>query len=96
MVNYRFSSEADKDLLEIARYTIVDFGVKQARIFKEGLDDCFNSLADNHNLGRDASELIPRLKRFPYRSHTIFYRPMKKGIFIIRILSQSMDFDRHL
>lgn len=96
MGNFRFSTRAETDLLEIARYTIEHFGLKQSQLYKQELFDCFNSLSNNSNLGRSASEYIPFLKQFPYKSHTIFYRPMETGILIVKVLNQNLDFERHL
>lgn len=96
MSNFRFSTRAEADLLEIAKYTIEHFGLKQSQLYKQGLYDCFISLSNNSNLGRSASEYIPFLKQFPYKSHTIFYRPMETGILIVRVLNQSLDFERYL
>ncbi|WP_410504667.1 type II toxin-antitoxin system RelE/ParE family toxin [Maribacter sp. ACAM166] len=50
----------------------------------------------NPELGRSAAEYAPQLKRFNYKAHTIFYEPIEKGIFVVRILSQRQDFERHL
>jgi toxin ParE1/3/4 len=61
-----------------------------------GLHDLFKTLADNTNIGRDASEFYPSLKRLVYKSHMIFYLQSESGVFIVRTLSQSMDYDRHL
>lgn len=95
MGDFLLSKKADSDLLDIARFTIKKFGIQQARIDKNGLYDCFKSLAENPDLARDASEYMPNLRRFAFKSHTIFYRPMKTGISIVRVLHQNMDFDHH-
>jgi toxin ParE1/3/4 len=47
-------------------------------------------------LDRDASKFIEELKRFSYKSHTIFYLITLNGIFIIRVLSQRMDYEYNL
>ena len=33
---------------------------------------------------------------YNYKAHTIFYEPTEKGIFVVRILGQRQDFERHL
>ena len=60
------------------------------------MHDAFEVLAENMDLGRDASEFIPDLKRFSYKAHTIFYLQTTIGIYIIRVLSQRMDYDSNL
>lgn len=53
-------------------------------------------LAENPLLGRDASELIPELRRVKYQSHVIFYLKNNGQVIIIRVLRKEMDFKLHL
>jgi toxin ParE1/3/4 len=53
-------------------------------------------LADKPELGRSAAEYAPSLKRYNYKAHSVFYEPTEKGIFIVRILGQRQDFERHM
>lgn len=46
--------------------------------------------------GRSASELSSGLRRLEYQSHVVFYVPRDKGIWIVRVLHQSMDVKRHV
>jgi len=80
MGEYRITVKADDDLLDIARFTVRKFGIEQAKVYKDGLYDSFKGLADNPDLGRNASKYAPNLKRYIFKSHTIFYRPDKKGV----------------
>ncbi len=93
---YKLSNECKVDISEIYEYGIEKFGLNQAQEYLIGLHELFQTLADNTNIGRDASEFLPSLKRFVYRSHMIFYLQAVSGIFIVRTLSQSMDYERHL
>ena len=61
-----------------------------------GIHDIFQVLSDNSSLGRDASEFIMSLKRFSYKSHTIFYLATDIDILIVRVLNQSMDYENNL
>ena len=96
MAEYRLTSRAGADLAGIADYTIEAFGVEQARRYRDELEACFKSLAGNPRLGRDASQLVPGLRRFEHRSHTIFYAEEKQGVLTIRILHVGMDALHHL
>jgi len=60
------------------------------------MHEAFEVLATNMDLGRDASEFIPDLKRFSYKAHTVFYLQTSSGITIIRVLSQRMDYEHSL
>lgn len=93
---YKLSQECQIDISEIYEYGIEEFGLNQAQEYLIGLHDLFQTLTENTNSGRDASEFHPSLKRFVYKAHMIFYLQVESGIFIVRTLSQSMDYDRHL
>lgn len=95
MAEFRLSARADADLGEIADYTIEAFGIDQARNYRDGLLACFQSLAENPRIGRDAEELAPFLRRYEHRSHVVFYQPRESGVLIVRILHGSMDMPRH-
>ena len=41
-------------------------------------------------------EFVENLKRFTYKSHTVFYLNTTDGIFIIRVLNQRMDYQSSL
>ena len=96
MVDYRLSSRAASDLAEIADYTIETFGIEQARRYRDELESCFQTLADNPMIGRSADDLSANLRRYEHRSHIVFYRPIEQGILVVRVLHQRMDHPRHL
>jgi len=96
MAVYSLSSKAAADLSRIYEYSILNFGLKQAREYLTGLHERFETLAESPMQGRSASELSPDLRRLEYESHVVFYVPMAKGVRIVRVLHQSMDMKRHL
>ena len=93
---YKVSGKAESDLSKMYEYGIESFGLKQAQTYLFGIHDIFQVLSDNINLGRDASEFSFSLKRFSYKSHTIFYLATYIGILIVRLLNQSMDYEKNL
>lgn len=93
---YKLSTECEIDISDIYEYGIEKFGLKLAQEYLIGLHDIFKTLAGNSNIGRDASEFYPSLRRFVYKSHMIFYLKSKSGVFTVRTLSQSMDYELHL
>lgn len=93
---YRLSKECEIDISEIYEYGIEKFGLIQAQGYLIGLHELFQSLAGNPGMGQDSSEFYPTLKRFMYKSHMVFYLQSESGIFVVRMLSQSMDYERHL
>ncbi len=93
---YKLSCKTEIDLAAMYEFGIYKFGLSQAQKYFIGMHKAFEVLAKNKDLGRDASEFIDHLKRFPYKAHTIFYLQTASGIFIIRVLSQRMDYERNL
>ena len=96
MADYRFSSRAEADLAGIADYTIRTFGIEQAHRYRDALETCFQTLAENPRLGRSTEQLAPGLRRFEHQSHTVFYTVDEGGLLIVRILYLGMDALRHL
>jgi len=96
MAAYSLSTKAALDLDRIYEYTILNFGLKQAREYLSGLQERFQDLAENPRYGRIADQLSLGLRRLEYQSHIVFYMPKGKGVLIVRVLHESMDFVRHL
>ncbi len=95
MAVYKLSSKADVDLAGIYEYTILNFGMAQARAYLLGLHERFAALAEQPMQGRSAQEFAPNLRRFEYQSHIVFYVAKNQGVRIVRVLHQSMDTKRH-
>ena len=93
---YKLSRKAEFDLAVIYEFGIYKFGITQAQKYFFGMHETFEVLSKNVNIGRDASEFFEELKRFTYKAHTIFYLITSNGIFIIRVLSQHMDYEYNL
>lgn len=96
MAEYRLSRRAAADLRAIAEYTIDQFGVAQARTYRDSLKSCFQELAQNSKMGRKAEQLAPSLRRFEHKSHIVFYTVENTGVYIVRILHSRMDVRRYL
>ena len=96
MAGYSLSPKAAADLDGIYEYTILNFGLEQAQEYLLGLHERFQTLAQNPMHGRSADQLAPKLRRFEYQSHVVFYLPKHDGVRIVRVLHESMDAPRHL
>ncbi|WP_417593067.1 type II toxin-antitoxin system RelE/ParE family toxin [Parasphingorhabdus sp.] len=94
MAELRLSRRAANDLAEIADYTIAEFGIDQARLYRDQFQACFRSLLDNPQLGRSAEDIAPGLRRIRQQAHVVFYRVERDGLLIVRVLHHSMDFER--
>ncbi len=96
MGDYKLSIETENDISSIYEYGIQEYGLENAQSYILGLDQLFQILVENPDMGWDASEFSPFLKRFTYRSHIVFYKRMDLDIFIVRVLHLSMDYKGYL
>jgi len=96
MAEFKLSKKAERDLINIAKYTIQNFGKQQSTKYKTELQNRIDSLVKNPQLGRSAAQFHPNLRRYNFKAHSIFYEVTDYGIFIVRVLGQQMDFERHL
>jgi toxin ParE1/3/4 len=92
---FRFSRRAEADLLSIGDYTLHTWGKAQAARYIGELEVCCQTLADNPALGRPSAEVRPGLRRLERGKHVVFYRKVRGGILVSRILHQSMLPERH-
>jgi len=53
VAKYILTKDAKRDLATIADYTIEQFGIEQARHYRDGLFQAFKTLTDNPRIGRD-------------------------------------------
>ncbi len=86
---------AADDLHGIYEYMIVNFGLERARGCLNDPHHRFDDLAERPALGRGADRLAPGLRRYPYRSHVVFYMPENGDMLIVRVLHERMDTPRH-
>lgn len=85
MTDYRLSRRAKSDLDDIFEYTIDQFGLRQAILYRDSLKDCFSLIADNPGMGRRADELGNGVRRHVHRSHIVFYVAKASGVTIVAI-----------
>ena len=91
MAVYRLSRKTVTDLDGIHEYTIVDFGVTQARNYMSGLHEHFENLARQPALGREANKIVLGLRRYEYRSHVVFYVPEDRSMMIVRLFINFLE-----
>lgn len=96
MSSYKLSSKADSDIDDIVDYTLETWGESQTYDYVAELLQFLQTLAENAEIGRSASEYAPSLKKYNFKAHTIFYEPAKNSIFVVRILGQRQDVKKHL
>ena len=96
MVNYNYSFEARDDLKEIYKYTLINFGIKQAKDYMAKITGNLILVANKTLQGRNADILKHGLRKIESGSHVIFYLQKANYIFVVRVLHQSMDVKQHI
>lgn len=90
MNSYRYSSDANADVGEIAFYL---FGLNPvaARHFLDALEETCELLAGHPLMGRPRPELAVGLRSFPIGNYLIFYIPAPDGIDVARVIYGRRD-----
>jgi toxin ParE1/3/4 len=88
---YKLSKLAAEDFEQIFEYSLLNFGVEQADDYTRSLEAVFLVIAQHPFMGRECAEVATGLRRHDHNKHVIFYRPIDKGIFVVRILHQQMS-----
>lgn len=89
------SKQAESDLLEIALYTLLEYGVEQQIKYEKDLNQLFYRLSQQPFLGVKASKIIVDIYKIVCNSHIVFYRVTNNEITIARILHGSRDVPKH-
>ncbi|WP_396591644.1 type II toxin-antitoxin system RelE/ParE family toxin [Allomuricauda sp. R78024] len=93
---YVLSEEAAADINEIFEFGEHKFGNTQAIKYLIGLEEHFDQLSDNPDIGRERGDIKKGLYSLPYISHIIFYRKLKGKLRIVRVLYGGRDLIRFL
>ncbi len=88
--------KARADLDDIWDYTVEKWGYAQAEKYLRMLNQTFETLADNPELGRIYDEVHEGLRVYPSGRHLIFYFATDDGIDVVRVLHERMDIPSHL
>ncbi|MDI9349266.1 MAG: type II toxin-antitoxin system RelE/ParE family toxin [Candidatus Symbiobacter sp.] len=91
MGNYRISLRADHDLANIYAQSLTQFGIEQARHYRQELFRIFDLIASFPRMGRKIASNRLNLRTHTIRSHVVYYREEKDGILIVRVLHGAMN-----
>jgi toxin ParE1/3/4 len=96
MTSFALSPRAANDLEEIWDYTAMRWSLDQAEVYIRQIKSAIEVISDQPRRGRSCDHIKPGYRRYFVGSHVLFYREGRGGVEIVRVLHQSMDFDRHL
>ena len=91
----RYSRRAKADIRDIWDYTVDNWGLGQALVYLGLIDAAVDSIDGDPKLGRPLSGLRRSYRKYLVGSHAVFYRLKGRSVFIVRILHQRMDPERH-
>ena len=92
---YILSEIADKDLEDIFDYTFDEFGYDQSEKYLLEIEEIFQNLIINPQIGKKRDEIKQGLYSFPKDNHIIFYRILDNHIRIVRVLHGSRDIPKY-
>lgn len=95
-MTYQLTAKAEAEIDMIYERSIVDFGWSVASDYINGLHRCFEMLNDYQSWGNDYSFIRDHLRRYEYRSHSVYYQTKGSDILIVRVLGNRQDPARHL
>jgi toxin ParE1/3/4 len=93
---YLLTTDAKSDLLEIRKYTKLEWGGEQAREYLQTLQQKIELLSENAEIGKERLEVGRDVYSFPHTSHIIYYLKAHEQIVIFAILHKSMVPQKHL
>ncbi|MBQ9878417.1 MAG: type II toxin-antitoxin system RelE/ParE family toxin [Bacteroidales bacterium] len=98
MVKYRFTKEAAEDIYRIWSYTVDTWSEKQAQKYYSRLLAAFDKIAAKPlSYGKAYDIVYPGLRGEHVGRHIVFYfKQESKGVLIVRILHERMDYLKHL
>lgn len=91
-VQILLSPRAERDLADIAAYTLKRWGVRQMEAYMAGLDATIQLIAEHPARGTDRGHLKPGLRGVLHETHYhILYRVKGNALQIVRVLHTRMD-----
>ncbi|MBM3503319.1 MAG: type II toxin-antitoxin system RelE/ParE family toxin [Alphaproteobacteria bacterium] len=85
------ADSARRDLREISRYTIEQWGDAQRRQYLLTLRQCLFRLRENTGAARRRDDVAGGLRSLDCGRHVIFFRETGTSILVLRVLHQRMD-----
>jgi toxin ParE1/3/4 len=96
MLEILIRPRAREDLKAIWRYSLRQWGERQADSYLEQLDRGVRSLADFPELGVPCDQIRAGYRKLHVHRHLIFYRRDDRRIEIVRVLHEATDVESHL
>lgn len=92
---YELAREAEEDLLDVARYTLGNWGEKRLNLYQTGLEEKLNSLS-KQVIQHSFSFRFPDLRVTKYRYHYIFYLVTDSKPLVVGVIHEKRNIVAHL
>lgn len=90
MAAYSLTRDAQKDLIEIRRYTLKQWGVEQSKKYLLEIRQTIKALSETPAIGKQRHEVGNNVFSFPHVSHVIYYIIDKNQLVVFGVLHKSM------
>ena len=87
------SARAEIDIRGIGRWIARD-SLTAALKWGDDLDRKLRVIADLPGIGTDRSDLRPGLRSYPFGNYLIFFKAIRGGIVVVRVLHGARDYRR--
>jgi toxin ParE1/3/4 len=88
--------KAQADIVDIAAYTLANWGDRQMARYVDNLHERFVGLAKHPEMGRRRDEIGRGYRSIVHGSHIVFYRLEDRNLVIVRVLHGRMNPERHI
>jgi toxin ParE1/3/4 len=88
--------KAQADIIDIAAYTLANWGERQMARYIDSLHERFVDLASHPEMGRRRDEIRRGYRSIVHGSHIVFYRLTRRELVIVRVLHGRMNPERHI
>lgn len=94
--SFLLTKDADSDLDEIFDYTEDEYGFNQAVKYLSDLNNLFEQLVKNPNLGRERNEIKEGIYSIIENEHIVFYEIHENHVLIARVLHSRRDIPKFI
>lgn len=96
-MQHKLTKDASRDILNIRRFTLANWGLKQSTAYIDELNIVFSLISKNPNIGANrSSDIKIGVRSFIHGSHIIYYKTSDPYIVIFAVLHQNMNPKNHL
>ncbi|MBI2740663.1 MAG: type II toxin-antitoxin system RelE/ParE family toxin [Rhodospirillales bacterium] len=88
--------KAQADIVDIAAYTLENWGERRMTRYVDSLHARFVVLARQPEIGRRRDDIGPGYRSIVHGSHIVFYRLTRRELVIVRVLHGRMSSERHI